>query len=417
MIDFEGIRVGIDIGTSKTAVVISQKDELDNKLLILGIGCSPNTGVRKGKIVNIESTIQSIKKATEDAILMAGVEFNTVDINITGEIDSLNSNGIVAIARKDREVNSKDIQRVIEQARHINISSDKVILHVFPQYFKLDDQDHIKDPIGMAGVRLEGNVHLITAPAINIKNLVKCINKAGFSARNGIATGYASANSVVTEEDKESGILLLDIGAGTTDIMGFIEGFPIFTSVILVGGNNLTRDLAFGLKVSEGLAENIKKKHGCVYSGIVDPIDEIEVPVYGKNHVERISKQTISSILEPRAEEIFMMVRKKLEERNISLDSFTSGIVITGGSAKIPGIAEVCEKVIGLPTRIGIAQNVGGISDEAHDPAYSAALGLCMGEALNSNEAGSTAEKNPLVNKNSGGVMKKIGGIFKEILG
>ncbi len=417
MIDSDGVRVGIDIGTSKTAVIISQRDELDNKLLILGVGYSSNTGLRKGKIVNIESAIKSIKKAADDAILMAGVEFDSVNINIAGEIESINSNGIVGISNKDKEVNFKDIQRVIKQAQHRELGHDKTVLHIFPQNFKLDEQDNIKDPIGMTGMRLEGSVHLITAPKINLTNIVKCIRKAGFTPREALATGFASANAVLNEEDKYSGSLLLDIGAGTTDIMAFLDGYPVLSSVVLLGGQNLTKDLSHGLKVSDSLAEKIKRKFGCVYSGVVDPVEEIEIPMYGKNHVERISKERINSILEPRAEEIFLMVKKKIEERGYNLDYFGNGCVIVGGTAKMAGITELAEKILGISTRIGQPANVGGIVDEIRDPSFIASIGICMGEDKYFEGSDAGSEKDHLLSGKSGNFMKKMGSFIKEIFG
>jgi cell division protein FtsA len=416
MIDVEGVQVGIDIGTSKTVVVISQRDELENKLLILGMGQSRNQGIRKGKIVNLENTITSIRKAAEDAVLMAGVEFRSATINIPGDVDCINSKGIAGISRKDREVKAMDIQRVLEQAQLLDIGQAKHVLHVFPQYFKLDEQDHIKDPMGMTGLRLEGHVHLVTVPKINVQNVVKCVTRAGFAPREGLATSFASANAVISEEDKETGVLVLDIGAGTTDVIGFMEGYPIFSSVIVLGGNNLTRDLGIGLKVAEGMAENIKKRYGCVYEGLVDPMEEIEVPVYGGNHVQRISKQTINTILEPRAEEIMMMVKKKIEEKGFGIENFSSA-VLTGGTSKLSGIAELTEKVLGIPTRIGVPLEVGGIVDEVTDPSFSTAIGLCIGEKSRFMNTTAASEKKTILSGESGSAIKKIGNFFKEIFG
>jgi cell division protein FtsA len=416
MVDYDGVHVGIDVGTSKTLVVIAQKDQFEDKLLILGIGSAPNSGVSKGKINNIENTIKAIKKASEDAMLMAGVEFFNVNINIPGELESKNSNGIVAISRKDREVTYSDIKRVIDQSKHIQMGADKKILHVFPQSFKLDEQDNIIDPLGMTGLRLEGNVHLINTNQINITNIVKCIQKAGFSPTQGLATPYASANAVLSEDDKSSGCLLVDIGAGSTSIMAFQNGFPVLTSVLLVGGHSITRDLSIGLRISEGMAENIKKKYGCVYSSLVDPIEEIEVAIYGKNQVERISKQRINSILEPRAEEIFMMVKKKIEENGYSLTDFANGCVLTGGCAKMNGMIELCEKVMGIHSRLGIPERVSGIVDEVHDPSFSVAIGLCFGEKNLFADSGITQKSN-LGKGESSSLKSKFGNMMKDLFG
>lgn len=416
MSDIDGIIVGIDIGASKTAVVVTQKDELEDKILVLGIGYATNTGIRRGKVVNLEQTIQSIKKAAEEASLMAGAQFGSVNINIPGEIDSLNSKGIVAISSKDREVRLRDIQRVLEQARILDIPHDRVILHLFPQHFKLDDQDNIKDPTGMTGIRLESHVHLITTQKMNITNIVRCVTKAGFQPQQGMAGCYAAANAVLSDDDKYSGTLLLDIGAGSTNLMAYLEGYPVFSYTLPLGGSNMSKDLSIGLKVSESLAENIKKRYGCVYSGLVDPLEEIEVPLYGKEHVERISKQKINAILEPRCEEIFMLVKKKLEERNISLDYFNNGCLITGGASKLLGMTQLADKVLGIPSRIGFSQNVTGIVDEVQDPSFAAAIGLCMGEKNFFQEESSQA-KNSLISNKSGGGLKKLGNFFKEIFG
>lgn len=417
MIDGDGVSVGVDIGTSKTSVVIAQRDEFEEKITILGSGIARNSGVRKGKIVNIEATIASIKKAAEDAILMAGVEIGTVNINVPGEIESLNSNGIVGISRKDKEVSYKDIQRVIDTAKQHNIGHDKVILHIFPQNFKLDEQDNIKDPVGMTGLRLEGSVHLITAPRINLTNIIKCVKKAGFNPVQGISSAFASANAVLSDEDRHSGALVVDIGAGTTDIIGFLDGHPVFSTVVLLGGNNLTKDLSIGLKIAEGLSEKIKIKHGCVYSGLVDPVEEIEIPLYGRNQVERISKQRINTVLEPRAEEIFLMVKRRVEEKGYNLDYFSNGVVLTGGGSKLTGMLELGEKILGVPARMGYPQNIGGIIDEVMDPAYSAAVGICVGEKSVFEDTLVSEEKKHLLNGNTGQMGQKLKSFFKEIFG
>ncbi|OHD07168.1 MAG: cell division protein FtsA [Spirochaetes bacterium GWB1_36_13] len=410
------IQVGIDIGSSKTVVVISQNDEFEDQLLVLGLGKAENTGVRKGKIINIEHTIHSIKKAAEQAVLMAGLDFNQVNVNIQGEISSINSQGIVGIARKDREVSSKDVQRVIDLATHNDIGHDKRIVHVFPQHFKLDEQDFIKDPIGMTGFRLEGKVHLITSPKINITNIKRCVERSGFVPKIALANAYASSNAVLTEDDRLSGVLLLDIGAGTTDMIVYQDGSPSLSFSFLVGGNNLTKDLSMGIKVAEGTAEKIKKRFGCVYSDLVDPYEEIEVPIYGKNHVQRITKIQINSYLEPRAEEILLMVKNKLNEKNINLEELTNGCIITGGVANLSGITELAEKVLGLHTRIGLPQKVSGVVDEEiKDPAYSTAIGLCLGEKNYLDE--STGKNSGLLSQSSSGFKTKVKDFFKEILG
>ena len=402
---YEDIIVGIDIGSSKTSVAIAQKDL--NELLILGLGSAPNEGMSKGSIVNIEQTIKSIKSAAQEASLMAGVEFTQVNINLPGEVYFRNSKGIAAISRKDREVREEDVNRVIEQAKTVETGNNSIV-HVFPQYYKLDDYSSIKNPIGMSGFRLEGHVHIITVPKINISNIIRTVTKAGFKPYQGFFNAYASSKAVLEEEDKE-GVLLLDIGAGTTDIIGFKDGYPVISSVVQLGGVNLTEDLHKCLSTTFSTAEKIKVKYGSVLSDFVED-EEIDIPSHAKHSIEKLSKKDIAKILEPRTEEIFQVVKKNIKENGFSIDNF-SFCVITGGTAKIKGITKLAEKVFGIPARVGFPINVKGVVDEINDPAYSCVIGLCLGEEVVSNK------KEETILSEKDGFMKKVTNFIKDILG
>ncbi|HOJ49327.1 MAG TPA: cell division protein FtsA [Spirochaetota bacterium] len=403
----DNIIVGIDIGSSKTSVAIVQRDL--NELLILGLGSAPNDGMNKGTIVNIDQTIKSIKQAAQEATLMAGLEFNQVNINLPGEVFFENSQGIAAISRKDREVREEDVNRAIEQAKSRDIGN-RSIVHVFPQYYKLDDYSNIKNPIGMSGFRLECSIHIVTVPKINISNIVRTVTKAGFKPYQGFVNSYASSRAVLEEEDKE-GAIVLDIGAGTIDIMGFKDGYPVLSSVVALGGSNLTKDLHKCLGTTFSTAEKIKIKYGSVVPDMVTD-ENIEVPSYAKHGIDKLNKKEIARILEPRAIEILEIVKKNIKDRGFDIEKF-SFCVLTGGGAKTKGIAKLAQKIFGIPVRVGYPINVKGVVDEINDPAYSCVIGLCLGD-----EVTFTSDKKEdaiLAEKDS--VIRKIGNIIKDILG
>jgi cell division protein FtsA len=415
VLDYESVHVGIDIGASKTIVLISQKDIISGELLILGVGeFSNTTGIKRGKIVDLNNTILSIQRACEEAQLMSGVEFDWANINIPGEVESLNSHGIVTIARKDREVKMKDVERVIEQAQMINIKSDKTMLHLFPQYFQLDEQSHIKDPIGMTGLRLQGAIHMILVPSSNVMNAVKCFLRANVKAKEGLFNAYAASNAVLSNEDKEIGSLLLDIGAGSIDIIGFQDGAPYISGVVMLGGDSITRDLSIGLKIPEALAEEIKKKNGVAFLDLVDPLEEIEIPSYKGKEVKRVNLEKIASIIEPRVQEMFYLVNKFLETKNISINNF-SCVILTGGCANLKGIIEVAEEVFNVPVRLGIVNHLGGLFEKVNAPEYATVIGLCMGEVqeLQFNIKNRNFNKE----KNSSNLLGRMKGFFKDMLG
>lgn len=415
MLEYESVQVGIDIGASKTVVVVAQKDFISSELLILGVGESPNlSGIKFGKIVDLNNTIISIQNACESAKLMSGVDFNSANINIPGEVDSINSHGLVTIARKDREVRMKDVERVVGQAQTINMKGDRSILHLFPQYFQLDEQNYIKDPIGMTGLRLQGNVHIVVVPMSHVVNTVKCFDKAEIKPLEGIFAGYASSQAVLTSEDKEAGVLLLDIGAGSVDLVGYKNGSPFISGVIMIGGDSITRDLSIGLKIPETIAESLKKERGVAYSEFVDPLEEIEIGGFKGKELKRVSAQKITNIIEPRVQEIFLLIQKFLESKNIMINDFSS-IVLTGGCANLQGIVEVAENIFKVVTRIGNYHHLGGLVEKVNFPEYATVIGLCIGDSqdlqLNLKNYSLGKEKNK---KN---LLGKVKGFFKDMLG
>lgn len=365
--------VGVDIGTTKICVIVGTKSE-EGMVEIIGMGTSPSKGLRKGVVVNIDSTVESIKKAVEEAELMAGCEINSVCAGIAGgHIKSLNSRGVVAV--KDREVNPGDVERVIDAARAISIPMDREVLHVFPQEFIVDDQDGVKDPIGMSGVRLEAEVHVVTGAVTNIQNVIKSCNRAGLEVKNVILEPFAASLAVLTPEEMEMGVALTDLGGGTTDLAIFLDGSIWHTSVISLGGNNVSNDISVGIRTPISEAERIKIKYGCSKTSLVRDDETIEVPSVGGRPSRVLSRQILSEIIEPRVEELFTLVKREIVKTGYE-DMIASGLVLTGGTSIMDGVVEIAEEVMGLPARRGIPQNVSGLVDVVSSPMYAAAVGL-----------------------------------------
>ncbi len=366
--------VGLDIGTTKIAAIVGEltPDGMD----IIGVGTHPSTGLKKGVVVNIDATVQSIGRAIEEAEHMAGVEITQVYAGIAGaHIKSLNSQGVWAI--KDKEVKESDIAAVLEQARAINIPQDREIIHVLPQEFTVDHQDGIKEPLGMAGVRLEAKVHLVTAAVSSAQNIIKCCHRCGLQVADIVLEPLASAEAVLHDDERELGVALIDIGGGTTDLAIFVDGSIIHSSVLAVGGHQLTADIAYGLRSPHSEAERIKHRHGCAMVAMVGDDEMIEVPSVGGRPARSVRRQVLASVIEPRVEEMFSLVRRDIEKNGFE-DKLASGAVITGGSTILEGMPELAEQVLGMPVRRGIPKGVGGLIDVVKSPMYSTGVGLVL---------------------------------------
>lgn len=370
--------VGIDIGTKKVAAIISEITE-DKKIEIIGIGIAESRGLRKGVVVNLEATINAIKKAQEEAELMAGVEIDSAFVGISGaHIKSFNSRGVIAVSGKNKEITREDIRRVIDQSKALSIPPDREILHIIPQEFVVDEQDGIKDPLGMSGIKLEVNVHIVTAGITSVQNLKTCLSRAEIEIEQIILNQIATSTSTLTHDEKELGVGLFDIGGGTTEIAIFERGSLWYTSVIPIGGDNFTNDIAVGLRTPIPEAEKIKKKFGCVSSPLVDEQETIEVPAVGRTKKPRIlSRQLLADIIQPRAEEIFHLVDNDIKRMGYE-KSLNSGIVLTGGTALLEGLEEVAEEIFDLPIRRGEPMGIGGLVDRVSTPDYATAVGLIL---------------------------------------
>ncbi len=383
MVKNEDVIVGVDIGTTKICVIVAKVS--DDKLNIVGIGSHPSTGLRKGVVVNMDSTINSIKKAVQEAELMAGIKINSCIASIGGpHIKSFNSNGVVAI--KEKEVREYDILRAIDAAKAVAIPADRQILHVIPQEYIVDDQDGIKDPLGIQGVRLEVKVHIITGNISAAQNILKCLKVAGLEVEDLIVNQLASSEATLSPEEKEIGVALIDIGGGTSDLAIFSNGSVKYTSIIPFGGNNITNDIAIGLRTPLEEAEKIKKKHGCAFSAIVGPSETIEVPSVGGRKPRVLMKKTLSDIIEPRVEEIGRIIYEEIKKSGTE-KILASGAVITGGTANLEGIVELLENVFNnMPVRKGYPQGVGGLVDVINNPIYATGVGLVLYEYRHMNE-------------------------------
>jgi cell division protein FtsA len=370
--------VGLDIGTKKTVAIIGEITE-EQKVEIIGIGVAESRGIRKGVVVNLEETISAIKRAQEEAELMAGVEIDSAYVGISGShIKSFNSRGVVAVSGKNREITREDIRRVIDQARALSIPPDREIIHNIPQEFIVDEQDGIKDPLGMSGIKLEVNVHIVTSAITSLQNLKNCLEKAGIGIQEIVLNQIATSYSVLTHDEKELGVGLIDIGAGTTEVAIFERDALWYTSTIPLGGDNFTNDIAVGLRTPIPEAEKIKKKYGCVALPVTEEQETIEVPTVGKSKKSRVlSRQILADIIQPRAEEIFRLVDADIKRMGYE-KSLNSGLVLTGGTALLDGLEEVAEEIFDLPVRRGEPNYVGGLIDRVSTPDYATAVGLIL---------------------------------------
>ncbi len=367
--------VGLDIGTSKVVAIVGEVNHGD-RIDIIGIGSHPSRGLKKGVVVNIESTVQSIQRAVEEAELMAGCQIHSVFTGIAGShIKSLNSHGIVAI--RDTECNAQDVERVIDAAKAVAIPADQKILHVLPQEFVIDNQEGIREPIGMSGVRLEAKVHMVTGAVSAAQNIVKCVKRCGLETDDIILEQLASAYSVLTEDEKELGVCLVDIGGGTTDIAIFTEGAIRHTAVIPIAGDQVTNDIAVALRTPTQHAEDIKIKYACALRQLTSLEDTIEVPGDGDRAPRRLSRQTLAEVVEPRYEELFTLIQAELRRSGFE-EIIPAGVVLTGGSSKMEGLIELAEEVFHMPVRLGMPQYVKGLSDVVRNPIYATGVGLLL---------------------------------------
>lgn len=367
--------VGLDIGTMKIAVVVAEASA-EGEVQIVGVGTSVSEGIKKGVVVNIDDTVNSIRKAVKDAEQMAGVDIHAVYAGIAGDhVRSINSKGFIAVSRQDKEITQEDVDRVIGAAKTVGLPMDREIIHVLPQEFVIDDQGAIKQPVGMSGVRLEVEVHIVTGAFTSAQNLKKCIRRAGLDVRDLVLEPLASSFAVLTPDEEELGVALIDIGGGTTDLIIVHEKSIRHTSVTALGGKNVTSDITVGLRVPLDEAEEIKKKHG---SAIQDNIREdayFSVVGVGEGPSRQVSKRLLASMIEPRMEEILELVQKDINKTEYA-DLLTSGIVITGGGAGIAGLRELAEHIFKVPVRIGNPKGFGGLMDSIRVPAYSTGIGL-----------------------------------------
>ncbi len=364
--------IGLDIGTTKVCAVVGEVTE--DGVDVVGIGTSPSTGLRKGVVVNIEETVKSVQKALEEAELMAGCEIRSVYAGIAGShIKGFNSHGVIAV--KGGEVTQKDVDRALEAASAVAIPLDREVIHTLPQEFIVDDQRGIIHPLGMAGVRLEVKVHIVTGAVTSAQNIVRSCHRSGLDVSDIVLEALASAKAVLTEEERELGVALVDLGGGTTDIAIFANDTIKHTGVLALGGQNLTNDIAFGLRTPMASAERIKVKYGCAMVDLVHQDEVIEVSTVGGREPRRLSRQLLAEICQPRMEEVLDLVDQELT-RSGCKHLISAGVVLTGGSALIDGCQELAEQVFNLPTRIGYPRNVGGLKDVVNSPKYATAVGL-----------------------------------------
>ena len=377
--------VGLDIGTSKVVAIVGEINNSD-EIEVVGIGSHPSKGLKRGVVVNIESTVHSIQKAVEEAELMAGCDIHSVYTGIAGShIRSLNSHGIVAI--RDNEVSESDVERVIDAARAVAIPADQKILHILPQEFLIDNQDGIREPVGMSGVRLETKVHIVTGAESAAQNIVKCVKRCGLDVDDIVLEQLASSYSVLTEDEKELGSCLVDIGGGTTDIAVFIGGAIQHTAVIPIAGDQVTNDIAVSMRTPTPYAEEIKIKYACALSQLANPDETIEVPSVGDRPPRRLARQTLAEIVEPRFEELFKLIRNELKRSGYE-ELIAAGIVITGGSSKMEGAVELAEEIFHIPVRLGIPQYVEGLLDVVRNPIYATGVGLLLYGCESINQSG-----------------------------
>ena len=367
--------VGLDIGTSKVAAIVGVLT-LDGELEIVGIGSYPSKGLKKGVVVNIESTVQSIQRAIEEAELMAGCQIDSVYAGIAGShIRSINSHGIVAV--RDREVFQQDVDRVIDAAQAMAIPADQKILHILPQEYVIDSQEGVKEPLGMSGVRLEAKVHLVTCAVNAAQNIEKCIERCGLKVNDIILEQLASSYAVLTDDERDLGVCVVDIGGGTTDIAVFTDGAIRHTAVIPIAGDQVTNDIAMALRTPTQYAEEIKIKYACALTQLARPDETIKVPGVGDKPAKELSRQALAEVVEPRYDELFTLIQAELRRSGYE-DLIAAGIVLTGGASKMEGVIELAEEIFHMPVSLGSPRNVAGLKDIVRNPIYATGVGLLL---------------------------------------
>jgi cell division protein FtsA len=395
--------VGLDIGTSKIAAIVAEMTP-EGGFEVIGMGSSPSRGLKKGVVVNIESTVNAIQRALEEAELMADCKIRDVWTGIAGShIRSFNSHGMVAI--KDREVAQSDVDRVVETAKAIPIPTDQQILHVLNQEFVIDGQEDVREPLGMSGVRLEVKVHIVTGAVSAAQNIMKCVRRCGLEVNDLILQPLASAMAVLSEDEKDLGVCLVDIGGGTSDIAVFTQGAIRHTAVIPIAGDQITNDIAMALRTPTKEAEEIKRRYGCALRELADPQDMVEVPGVGERGSKKMSRQTLAEVIEPRVEELYSLVQAELRRSGFE-ELLSSGIVITGGSAAMQGMVELGEEVFHMPVRLGLPSYAGGLSEVIRNPRYSTGVGLLI--------AGLSQHQRQQIEKMQSGSFKQIVGRMKK---
>ncbi len=373
----DNLIVGLDIGTSHVRVIIGERGE-DGRLAVTGVGNAPSTGLRRGVVVNIESTVKAVAQAMEAAELMSGREVHSCYVGIAGaHIEAINSRGVVAVTGRGKEITQDDVDRVIEAAKAVVIPMDREILHVIPQTYIVDDQKGIKNPLDVIGVRLEAEVHIITGSVTCAQNLVNCVNRAGFKVDGLVLQSLAASRAALSADEKELGCLLLDMGAGTTDVFVFMEGAPYHANVIPAGGSQVTGDLSILLGLPAEAAERVKLESGCCFEQLVEQGEEVIIPGLGGRGPRAVPRGELCRIMQPRMEEIFSMARERVEGMGY-YQRLGGGVVLTGGCALTPGAAELASQVFRLPVRIGAPTGLGGLSGEIRSPEYSTAVGLVL---------------------------------------
>lgn len=371
----ENYVVGLDIGSTKIAAAVARPEE-DGGFALLGIGTAPSDGLKRGVVVDLEKVVHSIHSAIADAEMVSGCKIDSVYAGIAGEhIKSINSRGVIAVGKGTSEISHIDVERVIEAARAVAIPADREIIHVLPQEFTVDDQAGVTDPIGMSGMRLEVNVHIVTGSTSSVVNVVKAIEKADLAVDELVLGPFAAAFAVLNEDERELGCVLLDMGAGTTDIAAFLDGSIKHTAVLGIGGKNVTNDIAIGLRTPLEQAERLKCLHGSALASMVDSTEMIIVPGVGGRESKEVSRSVLAAIIEPRAEEIFSLVARELKKANLN-ESLASGVVLTGGASRLHNVAELAEQIFDLPAKLAVPEYVFEGSNDTIGPEYATAIGL-----------------------------------------
>ena len=367
--------VAIDIGTSKVVTMVGEVNS-DQSINIIGFGSHPSQGLKRGVVVNIESTVQSIQRSVEEAEKMAGCQIYSAFTGIAGShIRSINSHGIVAI--RDREVTQGDVERVIDAAKAVAIPADQKILHILPQEFVIDHQDSIREPVGMSGVRLEAKVHIITGAVSAAQNIIKCLKRCGLTANDIVLEQFASSQSILSDDEKELGVCMIDIGGGTTDIAIFTDGAIRHTAVIPIAGDQVTNDIAIALRTPTRSAEDIKLKYACALQDLADTNQMIDIPTLGERPAKHLSKRALAEVVEARYEELFTLVAAEIRRSGLE-DFLAAGLVLTGGASKVEGAVELAERVFKMPIRLGTPQFVTGMTDVINNPIYATGIGLLL---------------------------------------